>query len=138
MMEYDSIIIGTREQPFYELSPYYFCTFKAYGKKWRTLIHYWTAMYFDNEVMIDYIRNQETPHIAMNVARHNGFRDFNQIDKKKFLYGIQERFNQNDTLRSILLSTGSTNIIYGSGGSFLSENNRYGRILMRIREVYQE
>lgn len=135
----DGIQIGIKGQPFFELSPYYYCTFSAYGRKWRTLIHYWLAMYFDDrEFMTDYIRNQETPYIAMNVAKHNGFKDFNQIDKKKFLYGIQERFNQNDTLRTILLSTGSEVLEYGVGKGFLSENNRYGRILMRIREVYQE
>lgn len=134
----DRIDIRVKGQPFFELSPYYFCTFIAYGKKWRTLIHYWTAMYFENDFMVDYIRNQDTPYIALNVARHNGFKDFDQIDKKKLLYGIQERFNQNDVLRSILLSTGSSEIVYGVGKDYLSRNNRYGRVLMRIREVYME
>lgn len=134
----DIINIGVKNQPFFELSPYYFCTFIVYGKKWRTLIHYWTAMYFKEDFMTDFIRNQDTPYIALNIAKHKGFKDFNQIDKKKFLYGIQERFNQNDSLRSILLSTGSSQIIYGTGHDYLSQDNRYGRILMRIREVYQE
>ena len=88
--------------------------------------------------MQDWIRNQDTYQMAINCARKKGFKDFNQIDSKYIIYGIQDRFNQNDQLRSILLSTGSVTLIYGGAKNFLSENNRYGRMLMRVRELYQE
>lgn len=137
--EFDEITIGYKNTPFYELSPTYYSTFSAMGKKWRTLIHFWVAMYFKNDdFMVDWIRNQDTPQMAINCAKKKGFKDFDQIDPKLLLYGLQERFNQCDTLRSILLSTGSVTIKYAGSKNFLSENNRYGRLLMRIREMYQE
>lgn len=136
--EVDSIIIGYKNTPFYELSPTYYSTFIASGKKWRTLVHFWVANYFSDEFMKDWVRNQDTYQMAINCARSKGFKDFNQIDSKYLIYGIQERFNQNDQLRNILLSTGSVQIVYGGAKNYLSENNRYGRMLMRIRELYQE
>lgn len=138
MQDVDEIIIGLRNQPFYELTPDFFCTFKIGGKKWRTLIHYWTAMYFTDEFMIDWIRNQETVQMALNCAKKAGFKDFYQVPTDKIILGLQERFNQNDGLRSILLSTGVATIKYMGSRGFFSDKNRYGRMLMRIREVYQE
>ena len=136
--EFDEITIGYKGQPFYELSPYAFCTFKARGKKYRTLIHFWLSTFFKDEFMQDWIRNQDTPYIALNCARKKGFKDFSQIEPKWLIYGIQEKFNQNDNIRMVLLSTGSVNLKYAGSEGYLSENNRYGRILMRVREMYQE
>lgn len=136
-MELDEIVIGYKNQPFYELTPTAFCTFTAKGKKYRTLIHFWTSMFFKDEFMQDWIRNQDTPQMAMNCASKKGFKDFNQIDPKLLLYGLQEKFNQNDTIRTVLLSTGSVTIKYAGSKGFLSEKNRYGRLLMRLREIYQ-
>lgn len=133
----DEIKFGKRSQQFFELSPYYFCTFIVGGKKWRTLIHYWIASYFDNEYMKETIRNLSTPQMAINVAKKNGFIDFDQVDSKYIITGIQERYNQVDDLRLILLSTGLTRLVYDST-DFLGKDNRYGRILMKIREVYNE
>ena len=134
----DEIVIGYRKQPFYELTPTAFCTFIASGKKYRTLVHYWTSMFFDDDFMRDWVRNQDTPQMAMSCAKKKGFIDFYQIDPKLIIYGIQEKFNQNDNIRLVLLSTGSANIRYAGSNGFLSDNNRYGRLLMRVRKIYQE
>lgn len=134
----DEIEFGLRGEPFFELSPYYYCTFTAYGKKWRTLIHFWCSMYFKDDYTREYIRNQGTPQVAYNCAKAKGFKDFNSIDVETFIYGLQERFNQNDQLRMVLLSTGSANLKFQGSKGYLSENNRYGKLLMRIREMYQE
>lgn len=136
--EYDEIRFGKKSQIFFELSPYYFCTFEIGGKKWRTLIHYWVASYFkSNPYMVEMIRNLQTPEMAINVAKRNGFTDFNIIDSRYILAAIQERFNQNDNLRLILLSTGDVNLVY-DGTGFLRDNNRYGRILMKVRDIYAD
>lgn len=136
--EFDEIVIGYRSQPFYELTPTAFCTFSMLGKKYRTLIHFWTSMYFKDDYMREWIRNQETPQIAINCAKKKGFVDFHQIDPKIMIQGMQAKFNQNDTIRMVLLSTGSVTIKYAGSKGFLSDNNRYGRLLMRIREIYQD
>ena len=137
-LDFDEIVIGYKNQPFYELAPTAFCTFSASGKKWRTLIHYWTAMFFKDDFMQDWIRNQDTPQMAMSCASKKGFIDFHQIEPSLILYGLQEKFNQNDNVRLVLLSTGSITIRYAGSKGFLSENNRYGRLLMRVREIYQD
>ena len=134
--EFDELMIGYRNMPFYELTPTYFCTFTSNGRKWRTLIHYWTAMFFSDDRMREWIRKQDTPQMAMNCASKKGFVDFHQVDPKVMIKGLQDRFNQNDNLRSILLSTGNIDIVYAGSKNFLSENNRYGRMLMRLREIY--
>ena len=134
--EYDEIKFGMRSQMFFELSPFYFCTFEISGKKWRTLIHYWVASYFKNNMdMMETIRNLDTPERALRVGVKYGLLDFNQINPKDILFAIQERFNQNDSLRTLLLSTGSVNLVY-SGKGYLAENNRYGKIIMKVREIY--
>ncbi len=134
--EYDEIKFGMGSQIFFELSPFYFCTYTISGKKWRTLIHYWVASYFkSDDKMVEVIRNLDTPERAIAVGKKHGLNDFNQIDPREILYAIQERFNQNDSLRTVLLSTGSVNLLY-SGSGFLADNNRYGKILMRVRDIY--
>ena len=85
--------------------------------------------------MVEMIRNLDTPEKALKVGARYGLLDFNQINPKDILFAIQERFNQNDSLRTLLLSTGSVNLVY-SGKGYLAENNRYGKIIMKVREIY--
>lgn len=137
-MSNNTILIGIGNTPFCELSPYYYCTFKAYTLKWRTLIHYWSGMFFEDEVLRNVIRNQDTPQKALALANSKGLQDFNQLDSQVFLYGIQERFNQNTQLKSIILSTGNCELQFIGNKGYLSYNNRYGKILMKLRNLYQE
>ena len=132
------ITIGLSNTPFHELSPYNFCTFKAYGMKWRTLIHYWSAMYFDDGTLRNLIRNQEQPQKALLLANSKGMKDLGQLSPEIFLFGIQEQFNQNPQLKLILLSTGSSELTFIGNKGYLSYNNRYGKILMKLRDLYQE
>lgn len=132
----DVIKFGKRSQNFFELSPFYFCTFVIDRKKWRTLIHYWVASYFKNSnEMREIIRNLDTPDRALRVGSKHGLESFSQIDSKEIIHAMQERFNQNDSLRSILLSTGLSYLEY-DGPGFLADENRYGRLLMKMREIY--
>lgn len=134
--EYDTISFGMRSQMLFELSPFYFCTFEIGGKKWRTLIHYWVASYFrGNPEMMEIIRNLDTPEKAIRVGERHGLLDFNQINPKELILAVQERFNQNDSLRMVLLSTGLVNLEY-RGKGFLADGNRYGKVLMKVREIY--
>lgn len=135
MIGYD-IRFGSKAQPFFELSPYYFCTFELANRKWRTLIHYWCASYFSNNLYLyEALRNTDTPDRAIFVAKRYGLADFDLCDAHKILRSVQERFNQSDNLRSVLLSTGESTLIY-SGGGYMGAGNRYGRVLMGVREIY--
>lgn len=132
----DVIKFGKRSQSFFELSPFYFCTFVIGKKKWRTPIHYWVATYFkSSEDMMEIVRNMDTPDRALRVGAKYGLNSFSQIDSREIIYAMQERFNQNDNLRGILLSTGLSYLEY-DGPGFLADQNRYGRLLMKMRDIY--
>lgn len=136
--EFDEVKFGKKSQMFFDLSPFYYCTFVVGGKKWRTLIHYWVASYFKpNADMVETIRNLNSPELALRVGKKYGLNSLSQIDPKDILYAIQERFNQNDMIRHNLLSTGDVYLLY-DGDGFLAENNRYGKILMKLREMYND
>ena len=137
MEEYE-IRFGKRTQDFFELSPYHFSTFTIKGKKWRTLVHYWCASYFiANDYMKEMLRNTDTPEKALIIARKYGLKSFEQCAPKEILFSIQERFNQCDGVRSVLMCTGLTPLLY-EGDEYLSGNNRYGKILMKVRELYAD
>ena len=135
-MEVDVIKFGKRAEGFFELSPFYYCTFVIGGKKWRTLIHYWCASYFvKSPDLQEVIRNIDKAERALFVARKYGMTDFDCCNSKRILLAIQERFNQSDGIKGILLSTGKAHLVYSIDG-FLGKDNRYGRILMALRDIY--
>ena len=134
---YDVIKFGKRSENFFELSPYYFCTYTVGGVKWRTLIHYWVASYFENSELQEVIRNLDTPEKVLYVGKRHGLSNLWQCNSKGILLPIQQRFNQCDGIRGILLATGGAQLIY-SGDGFMAENNRYGRILMKLRDIYAD
>ena len=119
----ESIKFGRRIQPFFELSPYYYRGFTVDGKVWRTLIHYWCGSYL-NDV-----------NVVLAEGKRNGLEDFDKVPSDKILLGIKERFRQNDDLKLILMSTGNHTLVY-DGVGFLADNNRYGRVLMKLRDRY--
>jgi predicted NAD-dependent protein-ADP-ribosyltransferase YbiA (DUF1768 family) len=134
-MSRDKILFGAKKYPFYELSPWYYCTFSIGGKKYRTLIHYWLSCCFVDD-RSEFIRNTDTPENAVKKAYFWGVRSLKGIDKKIILKSIYERFNQNEGLINILISTGNCELIYCNEDLGLFFNNQYGKILEGLREVF--
>ena len=60
------------------------------------------------------------------------------MSNEVFLRSIHESFIQDEHRALILMSTGSAELIYNAPKSYLTENNRYGRILMRMRHIIAE
>lgn len=131
----ESIKFGRRIQPFFELSPYYYRGFTVDGKVWRTLIHYWCGSYFNDRYLSDYICRLNDVNVVLAEGKRNGLEDFDKVPSDKILLGIKERFRQNDDLKLILMSTGNCTLVY-DGVGFLADNNRYGRVLMKLRDRY--
>lgn len=135
-----TIDFGSKSLNFFELSPYYFSTFQVGGKKYRTLIHYWYATYFkDDEGIAEMIRNLDTPNKVILVGNRCGLGSLKQLDSKELLYGIQARLTQNKKVKDALMCTGNAYLNYiGSKGylGYLSEDNRYGKLLMKVRDIY--
>ena len=140
-MKNDEILFGPQSLMFFELSPYYYCNFVVKGIRYRTIIHYWCTSYIENlkhnRDLTEMIRSARTADMAMNMVKKWGFRDFNDLDPKEIILPIQERINQCDGIRNILMCTGESYLRY-RGVGYLAEDNKYGRILMRIRDIYNE
>lgn len=131
----DNIKFGKRVQPFFELSPYHYRGIRIDNMTWRTLIHYWCGCYFKEPYMKEYICTTNNIPTILKECSLKGMDDFDKIEPNKIIFGITEKFRQHKDLKSILLTTGSVDLIY-DGVGFLAENNRYGRILMNLRRRY--
>lgn len=131
----DKITFGNKSDEFFELSPWYFCTFNMYGKKYRTLIHFWAACTLD-EGQREYIRNAGEPLEAVRRAKMLGVSNFQGISKEVVLKSIYERFVQNTGIISTLLCTGECELVYRNSDYGISRNNEYGRVLEGLRRVF--
>lgn len=139
MDSYDGYTIrfGPRSMDFFELSPYYYCTFQIGNRKYRTLIHYWYSSYFKDDIqMMDTIRNLDTPEKVMLICKRYGLNSLEQIEPKVIIAGIQARIEQNPGIKDVLLCTGNSYLNYMDDKSYLGQENRYGRLLMKIRDIY--
>lgn len=134
-MSRDRLIFGARKYEFFELSPWYFCTFVVGGKKYRTLIHYWLSMCFTDE-RSEFIRNTDTPENAVKRAKIWGVRNLCGLDKEIILKSVYERFNQNPGLIDILVCTGNCELVYCNDDMGLFKNNQYGKLLEGLRGVF--
>lgn len=129
------ILFGGKKQILYELTPYYYRTFEIGREKYSTLMHYWYTSYFKDENLREMIRNTDTVEHVIWKGKKLGIESVKQIDSKYVLNGIEARFNQNRDLRDVLLSTGNAELMY-RGEQYLTEGNKYGKVLMRLREIY--
>ena len=131
----EKIAFGNKNQPFFELSPLYYSTFELFNHRWYSLMHFWVInsisdIYVQKELM--QIKSIEKMIIS---AKKSGFVDIDIIDKTSFLMSIHEAFTQDERRGMILISTGSAELLYNAPKSYLTENNRYGKLLMRMRHI---
>lgn len=131
----DIINFGSSGQLFFSLSPYYYCKIESGGRNYKTLIHYWIAHSFDDYSLRETIRSASSPARAIFIGRRYGIEDFDKVDSKIILTGLKLKFEQNKDILSELLSTGNAELVY-TGTGYLSEGNRFGKIVMKLREIY--
>lgn len=132
-MEDRIIKFGKRSQPFFDLSPYHYRTFIIGNKKWRTLIHYWYASYFIDEDYKEMIRNIDTPDGVIMRCKSLGVEDLNKVDSKYIINGVVQLLSQCIDIKNILYTTKGYELVY-DGFGYLAEDNRYGKLLMKLRE----
>ncbi len=131
------IHFGKSTQIFYELSPFHVRTFTVAGRYYKTLIHYWLASMYSEPEMKDMISGIYDVQKVLQICIKRGFKDFNQVQPKYILIGLQALLSQHRDIKDILLSTGNHELIY-DGIGYLAENNRYGRILEKVRDLLNE
>lgn len=131
------IFFGRSTQIFYELSPYHARSFTCAGRTYKTLIHYWLSTLYPNTGMKDMISSVWDVQKVIKLCNKQGFKDFNQVNPKEIVNGIQLLLTQHEDIKNILLSTGARTLVY-DGLGYLAEDNRYGQLLMKIREIIEK
>ena len=134
----EKVSFGNKNQPFYELSPTYKSKFVMYNRTWDSLLQFWVVHTFEDYDIQRKLLDIRGSNKMLSYAKKCGFIDLGSIDKELFLESIHEAFVQDKERGFILMSTGSAELIYNSSKSYLTENNRYGRILMKMRHIIAE
>lgn len=111
---------------------------------WPTSEHYFQAQKFLDKAIQEKIRNLESPMAAALEGRNrnNPLRaDWEDVKDDVMRYAVLEKFRQNPSLQSLLISTGDAEIIehttndsYWADGGDGKGKNKLGKILMEVRD----
>lgn len=135
----DKVSFGNRNQPFFELSPLYPSRFEMLNREWNSLMHFWVInSYLDIKTQEVLFKIRSIDELLKTSYKIGGTVHFEEMSNEVFLRSIHESFIQDEHRALILMSTGSAELIYNAPKSYLTENNRYGRILMRMRHIIAE
>ena len=98
-------------------------------------MHFWVCTSIPDIKAQDDLRQIRDISKMMVKAGKLGFEGLESVNKGLFLMGIHEAFTQDERRGMILMSTGSAELIYLAPKSYLTENNRYGKLLMKMRHI---
>jgi ribA/ribD-fused uncharacterized protein len=117
------------------------------GRLWPTSEHYFQAQKFAGTDHEEAIRLAKSPMIAARMGRSREYPlrpDWEAIKEDTMRQALCAKFTQRSTLRSLLLSTGSAELIehttndrYWADGGDGSGKNRLGQLLMELRDQLQ-
>ena len=144
----ESIKFYKTSEPYGEFSNFAAFPIDIGGKRWPTSEHYFQAQKFTGTENEEAVRNAKSPMIAARIGRDRsrGLRsDWEQSKDGIMLEAVRAKFGQHPGLRSLLLSTGTAEIVehtskdayWGDGGDGLGRN-MLGRILMQVREELRQ
>lgn len=116
---------------------------------WPTVEHYIQAMQFEDEARQEAIRTAESTDIARKLGKTGLFRrpraNWKETRVAYMTRAVYTRCRTHDDVRDALLATGDTPLVensqydyfWGCGRDRRGEN-RYGRVLMQVREKLRE
>eukprot|EP00800_Vazella_pourtalesii_P004272 TRINITY_DN145_c0_g1_i16.p1 TRINITY_DN145_c0_g1~~TRINITY_DN145_c0_g1_i16.p1 ORF type:complete len:857 (+),score=109.51 TRINITY_DN145_c0_g1_i16:42-2573(+) len=142
----DAIRFFHEKDDLYPLTTFSMFRFKIADCVYRSLNHYFQAQKFTTSPEIyQSIINAPTPVEAINISQENAeeaIEDFNTDRIKIMKTGLRARFEQNPRLKDLLIETGNKELIFDNkhdrfwGIGDGSGKNRFGKLLMKIREQY--
>lgn len=122
--------------------------FELDGKYWRTSEHYFQSQKFIGSEHEEEIRLAKTPMDAARLGRDRKKPlrlDWEQVKDEIMRSAVLRKFETNDEIKEILLSTGEQKIIekttsdyYWGCGENGSGKNMLGKILMEVREILRK
>ena len=114
------------------------------GQRWPTTEHYFQAQKFDDTAYREKIRSASTPKRAAELGRSRSMplRANWESEKDEVMYrAVRAKFEPHAELRTLLISTGTEEIIENAPGDYYwgcgkdgSGRNMLGQILVRVRE----
>eukprot|EP00800_Vazella_pourtalesii_P004271 TRINITY_DN145_c0_g1_i15.p1 TRINITY_DN145_c0_g1~~TRINITY_DN145_c0_g1_i15.p1 ORF type:complete len:863 (+),score=101.55 TRINITY_DN145_c0_g1_i15:42-2591(+) len=142
----DVIRFFDQKDDLYPLTTFSMFRFKIADCVYRSLNHYFQAQKFTTSPEIyQSIINAPTPVEAIKISQGNSkstIPDFNANRLNIMEIGLKARFEQNSSLKELLMETRNKDLIlnnkndtyWGIGDG--SGKNRFGKLLMKIREQY--
>lgn len=122
--------------------------FKLDGKYWVTSEHYFQAQKFTGTEYEEQVRLLPTPMEAANIGRDRSKplrKDWEEVKDDIMRKAVLEKFQANDDIKRILLSTGDEEIVeqtrddyYWGCGKNGTGKNMLGKILMETREILRK
>lgn len=123
-------------------------SFELNGHKWKTSEHYFQAQKFLGTKYFGDILNASTPRKAAQLGRSRSFplrKDWEEVKEDVMREALFAKFSQNESIKSVLLSTGEEEIIenspidyYWGCGKDNSGKNRLGYLLAELREKLRD
>lgn len=119
--------------------------FELDGVYWPTVEHYFQAQKFVGTAYAEQIRQARSPKHAKTLGRRRDWplrSDWEEVKLEIMRQAVQRKFETHADLRSILLSTGTEELVenapndyFWGAGRFGTGKNMLGKILMDVREV---
>ncbi|KAG1743472.1 hypothetical protein EDB19DRAFT_1633326, partial [Suillus lakei] len=145
------IFFYDKHKPFYEFTNFSYHEIKYEGKVYPTSEHLFQSFKFigDNKHLAEQIRLcGSNPMAAFNEARHlKKYVRADWLDKnvKEMEKAIRYKFEQHNTLKILLLTTGNAHMVEDSPtdyfwgiGATRTGRNELGKALVRLREEFRE
>ncbi|WP_338792705.1 NADAR family protein [Bernardetia sp. MNP-M8] len=147
-MENDSIFFYSVSNAYGQFSNFALYPIKIKGKIWQTSEHYFHAQKFSGTEYENNIRKASSPMKAAEMGRTRKVKMRKNWDNMKdnIMYeAVKAKFTQHEDLKELLLSTQDAILVehtenddYWGDGLDGKGKNKLGKILMKIREEFQE
>ncbi|MCP8898908.1 NADAR family protein [Gilvimarinus xylanilyticus] len=122
--------------------------FELEGKRWSTVEHYYLAMRFMNEADRERVRQADTVALARKAAKgwlRKKRGDWKQVKPVVMTRAVYTKMRTYPELGQQLLATGDENLVedsqfdyYWGCGRDKRGDNRYGKVLMNVRDKLRE
>ena len=136
--------VGEPHGEFSNFSPF---PFQLKGRAWPTTEHYFQAQKFAGTEYEETIRQTKSPMIAARLGRsraHPLRLDWENVKDDIMREALLAKFSQHPKLKSLLLSTGDTELVehtkndaYWADGGDGTGKNRLGQLLMELRTKFR-
>ena len=149
------ILFYDSSKPYFEFTNFYNCQIIYDGDIFPSSEHVYQAVKFwhtknstKQDDIYNIIRNADTARDALVMAHQYGsMMSPTFLANKEYIMALilRFKFNQNPTLKNLLISTGNRELIeaspidaYWGYGPDRNGENKLGRLLMELRDIYQQ